>query len=180
MTTPLTRSEVEHAIREAHEEGERPNLCGANLRGVNLSRANLLGADLSDADLRLADLRWANLRDANLAGADLHWADLSGADLRGALGVISLGETPSGPAHMVPLPTGTWQVTVGCWSGTTTALRELIAGDDWPEAEGDEQDRRRPILTALADHADSLAAYHADWLTAAVERWGSDTIKENR
>ena len=151
-TTPMTRSDVERIVRKARENDHRPDLYGVDLRGV----------DLSGLDLSGSDMRGANLDDTNLFDANLLWAR----------GVVPLGHTPSGPAYMVPLPNGTWQLTVGCWDGTIADLRNLIAGDDWPEAEGVEQSRRRPILTRLADHADFLAAYHDDWLTAVVKRWG--------
>lgn len=171
-TTPMTRDDVKRIVREARVMGVRPVLDGADLR-----EADLFEIDLSKAYLRGVDLSGANLRGANLSRAKLDWANLSGADLygadlRGAVGVVDLGRTPSGPAWMVPLPNGTWQLTVGCWDGTRAELRTLIAGDDWPDATGTEQARRRPILASLADHADNLAAYHHDWLQAVVKRWG--------
>ncbi|MFL0459096.1 pentapeptide repeat-containing protein [Kytococcus sedentarius] len=191
-TLPIIRSDVERIVREARRRGHRIHLADldlsrldlsnaelrwANLRWANLSGADLRGADLRGADLHGADLSRAALGGADLRGAEMTYANLSKTNLRGAhlsraWGVALLGEVPSGPAWMVPLPNGTWRLTVGCWDGTTYELRTLIEGDDWPEAEGDEQDRRRPILTSLADHADNLAAYHDDWLQAVVKRWG--------
>ena len=158
----------------------RANLSGANLSGTILTGAILRGADLRGADLSGTILRRADLFRADLRGTGLSGTILSGADLRWTRGVVPLGVTPSGESHMVPLPTGEWQVTVGCWDGTTTDLRALIAGDDWPEATGDERDHRRPILTTLADHADALATYHADWLAAVVDRWGSANKETTR
>lgn len=106
------------------------------------------GTRLSPSILRetidLADLRWADLR-----GADLRGANLYGANLREAKGVLHI---PAG------LPSGEltlwhhdeeWRVRVGCWEGTPDDLRALIAKDrDWPEAEGEEIKRRRPLLEA--------------------------------
>ena len=195
--TPMTREDVKSAVREANAKGERPNLRYANLHGAHLSLADLSRADLHGAglfganlhgtilaravlahaglrgaDLTGADLRRADLTHTNLFGANLTGADLAGASLIGTRGVVGLGCTPSGNAYMVPLPNGTWRLSVGCWDGTHAELRTLIAGDDWPEAEGAEQDRRRPILAALADFAGTQAAYHDDWLQAVVKRWG--------
>lgn len=181
-----------------------PTLCRilglANLADANLGYANLAGANLRYADLRDTNLGYADLRDTNLAGANLGGADLAGADLRYAnlrgakladanlryanLGGADLGYASGGilqvtglhpyQAYMVPTTEG-WTLTVGCWTGTTTELRELIAGDDWPEATGAEQDRRRPILTALADLCDTHATYHADALKAVQDNWaGAD------
>ena len=148
MTT-LTREDVIRIIEEA---------CA---RGITL--------DLRGADLRGADLRWADLR-----GADLHGANLSEADLSGANGVFGLGRTPSGLTDLRPLPNGTWQITVGCFKGTTSELRAVITSDDWPSECGEEErDRRRPILTALADYADAIAAYHPHLLDATVKKWSN-------
>ena len=142
--TTLTREDVTRIIEEARTKGITP-------------------------DLRGADLRRANLSGANLGGADLGWADLSGA-----IGAFGLGGTPSGPADLRPLPNGTWQITVGCFKGTTSELRAVIAGDDWPsECDEEERDRRRPILTALAALADAIAAYYPHLLDANVKKWGT-------
>ena len=204
--TVLSRSDVERIVREAREAGARPDLAGADLRGADLReadlyradlreaslyRADLAGADLRGADLYRADLREADLREADLRGADLHGADLRGADLHGAnlhganlhkaVGALSLGDTPSGPANLRPLPSGRWLLTVGCWSGTTADLRALAAGDDYPSGcDASERARRRPILMSLAAYADVLAAYHRDWLTAVVDTWGTTTDRKDR
>lgn len=55
-------------------------------------------------------------------------------------------------------PDGT--LTIGCWTSTVEALRELIAGEDWPDADEHERLRRRPILSALADLCDAHIAYY--------------------
>ena len=149
----LTRKDVIRIIAEARAKGLTPDLSGA---------------DLSGANLRGADLRGANLRGANLRGANLR-----GANLSGAVGVFGLGRTPSGPTDLRPLPNGTWQITVGCFKGSTDELRAVIAGDDWPsECDEGERNRRRPILMGLADYADALAAYHSPLLDAVVQKWG--------
>ena len=180
----MTRDEVLRIVREAQGRGERPNL-----RGANLSEANLNGANLNGANLRWANLIWANLYGANLCGADLCGADLSEADLRGANlswanlhgargGVLAIDGLPSGDTRLAPTPDG-WALRIGCWGdGTATyspaALRTLIAGTDWPEAEGDEQDRRRPGLAAVADLCDAHAAANPDLIADLAKRWGTD------
>ena len=156
-----------NALREALDVSlYRADLREANLSWANLSWADLYGANLSWADLRGANLRGANLRGANLYGANLSWADLYGADLREAdLYGASVShpllscDTPSGRLTLVPLHDH-WRLRIGCWTGTTDDLRTLIAGDDWPEAEGAEQDKRRPVLAAIADLVDAHIAYH--------------------
>ena len=189
----MTRDEVLRIVREAWERGDRVDLSWANLRGANLSGAdlsgadlsganlsgaNLSGADLSVANLSGADLSWANLSVANLSWANLRGADLSWANLSGARGgVLAIDGLPSGPMRLAPTPDG-WALRVGCWGdGTTTynpaALRELIAGTDWPQAKGDEQDRRRPGLTAVADLCDAHAAANPDLIADLAKRWGT-------
>ena len=148
------------------------SLRGADLRYADLRYADLRHADLCHADLRYADLCYANLYDAdlryaNLYDADLRYAYLSGADLRDCdLHYAQVTEpriltmrTPSGWVTLVPT-LDSWELRVGCWPGTPDTLRTLIAGDDWPEAEGSERDRRRPILAALADLCDAHIAYY--------------------
>ena len=142
------------------------NLCGADLRGADLYGANLYGADLSGANLRWADLYGADLRGANLRWADLREANLRGADFRGATlrwattswPLLSMS-TPSGWVNLTPVGND-WTLTIGCWTSTVEALRELIAGEDWPDADEHERLRRRPILSALADLCDAHIAYY--------------------
>ena len=141
-------------LREADLRGA--NLYWADLRGANLSWANLRGANLYGADLRGANLYGANLSWARLYGANLHEADLRGASVSHPL--LSC-DTPSGRLTLVPLHDH-WHLRIGCWTGTTDDLRTLIAGDDWPEAKGAEQDKRRPVLAAIADLVDAHIAYH--------------------
>ncbi len=129
---------------------------GADLRGADLYGANLRRADLRGADLRGADLRGANLREANLYGADLYGANLYGATTSWPLLSMS---TPSGWVNLTPVGND-WTLTIGCWTGTVEALRELIAGEDWPDADEHERLRRRPILSALADLCDAHIAYY--------------------
>ena len=142
------------------------NLCGADLRGADLYGANLYGADLYGANLRGADLYGADLRGANLRWADLREANLRGADLRGAnlrwattsWPLLSMS-TPSEWVNLTPVGND-WTLTIGCWTSTVEALRELIAGEDWPDADEHERLRRRPILSALADLCDAHIAYY--------------------
>ena len=167
MSTPMTRDEVVRIVREARERGER-----ANLRGTDLSGANLRGTDLSGTDLRWANLSGTDLRWANLRGTDLRWANLRWA----AGGLLAIDGLPSGSARLAPTPDG-WALRVGCWGdGTATygtdGLRTLIAGTDWPEARGEEQDRRRPGLAALADLCDAHAAAWPNLVPGLAEKWG--------
>ena len=141
-------------LREADLRGA--NLYWADLREANLSWANLRGANLYEADLRGANLYGANLSWARLYGANLREADLRGASVSHPL--LSC-DTPSGRLTLVPLHDH-WHLRIGCWTGTTDDLRTLIAGDDWPQAEGAEQDKRRPVLAAIADLVDAHIAYH--------------------
>ena len=114
----------------------------------------------------------ADLRGADLRAADLLAADLSGANLR-RVGIVALGETPSGWTCIVPTPDG-WEMQVGCWQGSPDDLRTLIASDDdWPEARGDEIARRRPYLQAILTHADLIVAEHPTLIAELAEKWGA-------
>ena len=116
------------------------------------AKTGLRGAYLDGADLGGANLDGANLYGANLGGANLY-----GANLRGA-GILHVEGLPSGTATLIPEPDG-WALQIGCWRGTITELREMIACDDgWPEAVGAQIAERRPMLAALADMADAWAA----------------------
>lgn len=165
MTTDptMTRDEILTAVRE-----------GKSLRWADLRGANLQGADLRWADLRWADLRGADLRGADLWGANLWGADLRGANLWGVREVLSITSLPSGHATLMPTPGG-WQLRVGCWTGSTAELRELIAQDTgWPEAEGEQVTARRPMLAALADMCDAWATDKQHILDAVTTKWGND------
>ena len=96
------------------------------------------------------------LHGANLRGADLYGADLYGATTSWPLLSMS---TPSGWVNLTPVGND-WTLTIGCWTSTVEALRELIAGEDWPDADEHERLRRRPILSALADLCDAHIAYY--------------------
>ena len=172
--TARAMAEIE-AARQGHR---RINLRGADLRSANLWGADLWGADLWDANLWGADLRGADLRGANLRGANLRSANLRGADLWGAdlwdanRVVLSVTGLPSGQAILTPTPDG-WTLRVGCWMGTVDELRTLIAGDKWPEAQGDQITVRRPMLAALADMCDAWIADRGDVLDAVIAKWGT-------
>ena len=169
----MSRADLRHA------DMSDTKLCYVNIRGAYLYRANMRdanfrGASLFQADLYRADLRDADLFSANLSRADLSYTILTGANVVG----LFLDGLPSGHLAFVPTPKG-WQLTIGCWSGTTTELREMIAKDeDWPGAEGEEITERRPMLEAAADMCDSYAnanPYAVADVKAAADRW-----KENR
>lgn len=132
------------------------------------------GTRLNQAALR--DLSDANLFDADLSGADLSGADLSDADLIGAnkWGGFRRDGLASGQVTMVPTPNG-WVLNVGCWSGTVDELEALASGDEgWPEAVGEERERRRPGLLALVPVLRAHQEYHHDKLGAVQEKWGND------
>ena len=150
------------------------SLIGADLRGAYLRGADLRGADLAGADLRGAYLRGADLYGADLRGADLRGADLRGADLYGAYLYGDVGITfdtgPSGRGWLIRLtdeglyqPDAPWRITIGCWRGRTLdGLRDLIEDRvEWPEAGGDERDRRRPYLRAILALCEAHIAYQA-------------------
>jgi uncharacterized protein YjbI with pentapeptide repeats len=61
------------------QEGDYPNLVGADMRAVDLSDADLREADFRGANLRGADLRNANLWHADLTEATLIYANIEGA-----------------------------------------------------------------------------------------------------
>ena len=164
-------------LREA--DLRRANLHGADLSGADLHRASLYGADLYGADLHGADLHGADLYGADLHGADLREADLSGANLHGAnlhrAGILHIDGLPSGSATLIPEPDG-WVLQIGCWRGTITELREMIARDDgWPEAVGAQIVERRPMLAALADMADAWAAVNQLLLERVRKLHGTKT-----
>ena len=149
------------------------NLEGGDFRRTMFCRANLQGALLVNADLRQANLFWANLSGADLNGAHLNGADLFGANLSGAgkWGGLRLDGLASGQVTMVPTPNG-WVLNVGCWSGTVDELEALASGDsDWPEAKGEERDRRRPTLLSLVPLLKAHQEYHHDKLVAVQKRW---------
>lgn len=168
MTNQMTRQRVIAVVAAARIRGERPNLHGLDLSGIDLSNVDLSHADLRNAnlictDLRSADLTGAILRGAILRGAILHHAILTDADLTGAdlrkviLNALFLDGLPSGQLIFVPTPDG-WHLTIGCWTGTTDTLREMIAGDNWPEAMDEDIAGRRPMLIGAADMCDAFAA----------------------
>ena len=128
-------------------------------------------------DLAGVDMSWANLDGANLRGANLGGADLYGANLRGA-GILHVEGLPSGTATLIPEPDG-WALQIGCWRGTITELREMIACDDgWPEAVGAQIAERRPMLAALADMADAWAAANPSLLERVQELHGGTAVIE--
>ena len=124
----MNREDAMDIIREARDRHEVPDLRRANLRGADLRRADLDGADLAGADLRDANLRGANLTGAGMWGANLHLTSWEGLAIDGLHRYRCL---------LVPTPDG-WTIIIGCWTGTVTQLRDMIAGDDWPESTGDE------------------------------------------
>lgn len=173
----MTRDEVLRIISEARKNGERIDLHGVDLTDVDLTDVNLYAADLTGADLTganlaeanllRANLRRANLLRANLTGANLHAADLYATIWRG----LRIDGLPSGQVTLMPTPSG-WRLSVGCWQDNTVQdLRELIAGNVWPGAEGDEQERRRPALAAVADLCDTHVAANPDIVPELAEQW---------
>lgn len=133
-------------------------LSGADLRGADLHGADLHGAYLYGADLHGAYLSGADLSGAYLSGADLYGASLRVAYLRGALHehIMPINAGASGMGALYPQAEG-WRVSIGCWRHhTLDELGDLLADRiDWPEAVGEERERRRPLLRAI--HATCLA-----------------------
>lgn len=195
MSELMTRDDVMRIIEGARASGRRINLRGINLSGGDLRDLNLRGADLAWADLSYTNFRRAKLTSTSLRGADLTGVDLSYTSLRGTvlysanLRGTDLSESDLNHTQwhglavnglypyrclLVPLPSG-WQITIGCWSGTVTALRELIAKDDgWPEAVGKEIVHRRPLLAAFADMCDAHIAGKPGVIEDLAEKWGSE------
>ena len=167
---------VKAAVAEAIKSGSNlrgSNLSGSNLRGSDLSYSNLSGSDLS-----YSDLSGSNLSGSDLSGSNLRYSDLRGSDLRDTICLAVTG-LPSGMAILTPQPTG-WHLRIGCWEGTTTTLRELIAQDDgWPDAQDDQITERRPMLAALADMCDSWAATRTEVLQRIQEKWATKTEVES-
>lgn len=146
------------------------NFTDAYMGLADLTDARFAGALFSRTDLSRASMYSANLVGAYLAGADMEGASLAGAFLTG----LALEGLPSGPLLFIPTLEG-WSLKIGCWYGTTTELREMIAKDTgWPEAQGEVVEVRRPMLEAAADMCDAYAAAHPNALKAvkvAADRW---------
>lgn len=106
----------------------------------------------------LDTLGLTTLSRADLRGVDLRGAYLSRANLRGAVHehILPINAGASGMGALYPQAEG-WRVTIGCWRHhTLDDLDDLIADRvDWPEAVGEERERRRPLLRAI--HATCLA-----------------------
>lgn len=94
-----------------------------------------------------------------LSGADLSGADLSWANLSGALHehILPINAGASGMGALYPQAEG-WRVAIGCWRHhTLDDLDDLIADRvDWPEAVGEERERRRPLLAAIRATCDAF------------------------
>ena len=105
-----------------------------------------------------ADLRGADLRGAYLYGAYLSGAYLDGAYLYGVMHehIMPINAGASGMGALYPQADG-WHVSIDCWRHHTLGdLADLLADRiDWPEAVGEERERRRPLLRAI--HATCLA-----------------------
>ncbi|QPK81146.1 pentapeptide repeat-containing protein [Schaalia sp. ZJ405] len=158
------------------------DLANANLQGVKLQntylfKANLQGARLQKADLRYADLRganlsYANLRDANLEDANLAYAHLTGTNWY----CLCVNSTPSVDVFFYPTRGG-WRLKFGCWLGTLENLKKIISSDeDWPEALGEEVERRRPVLKAFIE----LARAHENYHSGAVDRLIRPNVEPER
>ena len=187
----MNRKDVQKSIADARAKGEQPNFRHADLRHADLSGMDLLGADLRHADLRFSDLWGANLRGANLRYADLRqadlrhsilwdadmrFADLTGANLLNASsGILQINNIQSGPVTAVPTPDG-WHITIECWSGSPHDLADLCDAPDeeWPEARGEERQKREPLIRATLALFDAHAAYHGDVIESLREKWGDD------
>ena len=150
------------------------DLWGANLWGAILWRADLRGANLWKADLTSASLANADLRGAGLAMANLTDTRIMDANLTGSTGgVAQIDNIYRYPATLQPTPDG-WHTRVGCWYGTLEELHGVATSDDdgdWPEARGDERERRRPLLQAILTMFDAHTANYPDIIDDLAERW---------
>ena len=164
--TDLHRANLRGAdLRLANLTGT--SLLGANLRGASLSDVHLTAADLSGAIMYGANLRGANLIRANLSGADLYGADLRSTNA----GILTIDGAHPYRVELVPTPYG-WALTIGCWSDTIDELRALIAKDEgWPEATGEEIEKLRPILEAVAVLCDAHIKRHTGLIEDLAKRW---------
>ena len=169
-------------------------LTGAHLSQAELNSTKLVGADLRQADLRHADLKYADLRNADLSYADMRSANLSAAHLHRAnlneahlfyadiakadFECLVISRLPSGTLNLVPTPEG-WHIHLGCWDGTVSELREMIAGDDdWPEAEGSEVEYRRPYIEAALALCELHMKDNNEAIDALAEKWLGERAKE--
>ncbi len=86
--------------------------------------------------------------------------------------ILAVTGLPSGNATLFPTTDG-WYLKVGCWDGDVDGLEKLIAGDDWPEAQGEEREMRRPGLEALVSmcraHIARIEKAHPEWLRVEEE-----------
>lgn len=94
---------------------------------------------------------------SDLYRADLYGADLRGANLHGAIHehIMPINAGASGMGALYPQADG-WHVSIGCWRHHTLEdFADLLADRiNWPEAVGEERERRRPLLRAI--HATCL------------------------
>lgn len=149
----------------SHLDLSSADLRGANMEGAYCHSTIFNGANLNDANLNGACLRNADLVYSHLRETDLRNTDLNGVDLRSANSSIFLVVgLHRYPMWAVPAKDG-WQVTIGCWRGTTDDLRELIAGENWPESSFEQRKKLRPVLSAFADMCDEHAKNYSvlDW-----------------
>lgn len=157
--------------------------------------ARFIDSSFTQADFSLSEFRYSQSRGSLYYCANFHYAyfrrsvftrgSMHGVNFTsatfygyelfsGVRGIFSFDAGASGNAVMVPMPNGTWRLYVGCWSGTPAELRTLIAGDSWPSGcNKAERDRRRPILSAIADLAEAQGEYHEYLLDSVVRKWGS-------
>ena len=92
------------------------------------------------------------------------------ADTRHILTVSPIASEDS-QATLVRTATG-HQLTIGCWTGTTTDLRTMTTGDDWPSARTEAiRATHRPELSALADLCDARIA---TWATEDAHTQNGD------
>ncbi|WP_449283759.1 hypothetical protein [Leucobacter sp.] len=91
----------------------------------------------------------------------------------------------SGDGAMFPTHEG-WRISIGCWRGKTLEEFDQLLADEvpWPEARGDERDRRRPLLQAYRALADQfIAALPADLIDqykAGFEQWQAEKAAKEK
>lgn len=154
------------------------NLSGSNLSGSNFSGSTFYCSNLSGTYLRGSKLSWADFTGSNLSRSNLSLTNLTETNLRevnssGATipGYIPL-KTPSGEGDIRATPDG-WRVSLGCWQHRTLSELQLIIADkvDWPEARGDEREKRRPFLVAVAALMEAQIAYYPNLIAELEEKW---------
>lgn len=159
---------MKYELTDERHQDDRPDLDLRRIRARVDVRPGVRAGDLggwveSTNNLSQEGEAWV-FGDARVSGDAQVWSRQT---------CLTVAGLPSGNATLTPTRDGSHLLRVGCWSGTVSDLRTLIATDDgWPEATGDEVARRRPGLTGLADLCDTVIASWDDPAT-----WPAPTVR---